>query len=248
MHGLRTRADREREDFLEKERQRDLAQLLNAQEREILEMRTSPAASAMQPRLATFEPTEQEYRTLFGIFRDFHAEHPGSVTVDGQSRPGYYGEYPEVDDKIRATLGEARYADWSLAGHAYTQALVRMAPELGLSVSVIRESAGVLRDTAARSWAIGEDRTTTDEQKVTELKTLAVNARSTLEAQLGPVASAALLRETPWLSSIANGYSVKVDGYGTSWLPVGSVQRAASERRIQRGPVGAPPSTNNPAR
>lgn len=248
MHGLRTRADRERETFLETERQRDLAQFLSAPEREILEMRTSPAASAMQPRLATFEPTEQEYRALFGIFREFHAEHPGSVTVDGQSRPGYYREYPEVDDRIRATLGEARYADWSLAGHAYTQALVRMAPELGLTFAMIRESAGMLRDTAARSWSIGEDRTTTHEQKVAELKTLAANARSTLEAQLGPIASAALLRETPWLGSIANGYSVRVDGARTSWLPVGSVQRAAPERRIQRAPVGGPPSTSNPGR
>jgi hypothetical protein len=219
MRGLRTNADREREKLLGAERERDLAKLLTPAEAEILELRLGPAGDQMP----TFEPTETEYRALFAVYRDFHANNPGSVAADGRVQPRNFAEYPEYQEKVRAALGEERYADWRLVAQPYTLVLARLAPDLGYSNTTVKETARFLRDTAARSWAIGEDAALTVDEKTAALATLADRTKATLTEKLGAAGSAALLRDTPWIDMIARGNAVKVDG-GTTWQPVNRVR------------------------
>jgi len=241
MHGLRTAADREREALVESERRRDLAKLLSPQDFEIFELRTSLAADNIRTRLTVFEPNEEEYRAVFAVYKEFHEKNPGSVGADGQKRPAYFPEYPEYEQKVRAILGETRYADWALAGQTYTTTLARLAPDLGLSSASVKEAAVLLRDTAARSWAIGEDTTLGTDEKLAALSTLAAITRSALSTKLGESAKAAVAQSAPWLEMIANGNAVKVEGNGTSWRSVNSSARPP----LPRG--GPSPFPNSPS-
>lgn len=222
MHGLRTAKDRDAEAWVEGQRQRDLEKLLSPSEREILELRDPATTSALSSRAFTFEPSEAEYRALSAIYRDFYASHPASVDVEGRSRAAPFDEYPDYAEKIRATLGEARYADWSLGAQRYTATLTRLAPDYGFTPAQVRDSAMLLRDTAARSWSIGEDTSASPDEKRAALATLAAETRRTLTTQLGDTASAAVQRDAKWLDAIADGTAVKVEGYSVRSMPVQS--------------------------
>ncbi len=227
MHGLRTAVDREHEAFVEAERQRDLARLLTPEEREIFELRTSPVTDDLRHRFGTFEPSEAEYRALFAIYRDFHAQHPGSVSVEGQPQRARFVEYPDYEYKIRDLLGPARYADWKLSGQGFSRTLAVLAPEFGLPAAAVKGAAILLRDTAARSWAIGEDASLAADQQHAALAALVADTRLALANTLGAPASAALLRQVSWLERIAQGQAVRIDGSAVSWTAVEDVRNTA---------------------
>lgn len=241
MHGLRTAADRKREAFIATERQADLAKLLTPEEREIFELRTSPGASQIGQRRGAFDPSEQEYRALIAVYREFEQATPGTVTPEGRARPASMNEYPEYEQKIRAALGEERYADWLLGGQRHTHILSRLAPDYGFTSAMVKESAQLLADTATRSWAIGEDRSITPAEKRAALSALAAATRSTLARKLGESGSAALLGQTAWLDMIANGQAVKTDGYGASWRPVDSASQPPRPSTPPASPVAPTP-------
>lgn len=220
MHGLRTAADREREALLETERQRDLTALLTSTEREIFALRTGPGADIVRYRLGGFEPTEQEYRAIIAVHQEFAASHPGSIDPSGRERPANIRDHPEYEDKIRAALGEARHADWSLTEQDYMQAIVRYAPELGVTPATMRESALVLRDAAARSWALVEETGKTGPEKKAELATLVEATRRTLAARLGEAGSKAVLNDLRWFETMSNGYAVQVNRGAMTYRPV----------------------------
>ena len=220
--GIRTTADREREKFLAAERERDLAALLNPAEREIFELRTSPAVEPIRTRLMAFDPTEDEYRAVFAVHQEFNEKNPNTISADGSTlrRQLTADRYPEYEQKIRDALGEERYADWVLSGQRYTQTLVQLAPELGLTTAGVKETAQLLRATSERSWAIAEDKGLNPQQKLSALTDLAARARSELAAKLGPAGSEAIWRDIRWLDAIASGTAIQVDGGTIRFRPV----------------------------
>ncbi|MBI4625218.1 MAG: hypothetical protein HY736_18610 [Verrucomicrobia bacterium] len=221
--GIRTAADREKEKFLEAERQRDIAALLSPAERDIFEHRTASAAAVMQNRLGVFEPTEAEYRAVFAIFREFEADHPGVMALQAWGQRLGASENGEYEEKIHQILGDARYADWMLSGQGYAQSLSRLAPQLNLSPATVKGVAVLLDNTLKRSREIGGDGAMEVPQKLSALANLAAQARSEVTARLGPTGAGALLSQLSWLDLIAQGNAVTVTGHATSWSPVNRV-------------------------
>ncbi len=223
MQGIRTAADRKKEEYLEIERQRDISALLSATDLDRFELRTASAAAIMQDRQGVFAPTEEEYRALFQIFKEFEAEHPGMTAREGWNQRLGNSENGRYEDKIHEILGDARYDDWLLAGQGYAMSLARLAPELNLSSATVKEVAVLLDNTLKRSRAIGEDRGMEVSQKLSALADLASQTRSDVNARLGPAGANALLSQMSWLDLIAQGNAVTVTGYGTSWSPVNRI-------------------------
>ena len=248
--GLRTVADREREKFLEAERQHDLAALLTPQELERFELRTSPVAERLQWRLAGFDPTEAEYRAVFAVHKTFEEKNPGPVSVEGQVRRYDFSSVPEFNQQIREVLGDARFVDWKLAGQSHFRALTRLSPELGLAPETTKQIGALLSDTAARSWQIGENTALQVAEKRAALADMAAAARTEVTAKLGVAGAERYLRESvSWLELIATGNAVELrDAGGISYRPVDRPKRppprptsAAPARGSPPAPIAPPP-------
>lgn len=86
-----------------------LAQLLTPEEYAQADMSASWTAENVRRRLAGFNPTEEEFRLIFGTWRP-HDENLVRLHALGENDPGDL--HLKIYEKIRAALGEQRYAEY----------------------------------------------------------------------------------------------------------------------------------------
>ncbi len=133
--------DREKIQFLEQERRNDLARILTPEELFDYEARSSQTASNIRLRLAAFDPSEEEFRTLFRIERETrlrlgHIETNDHTSPDAQQRQKQLRS--EVDAQIQQTLSPERYADYVRAQDYDYHLLHNLSRRLDLPASAIR--------------------------------------------------------------------------------------------------------------
>jgi hypothetical protein len=86
------------------QKQAELSQILSPEDYEQYELNTSSTANNLRRRLAGFDPTEDEFRTLFRLWRA-QDERLASIYALGQPEPGNL----EVFAAMKEFLGEERY-------------------------------------------------------------------------------------------------------------------------------------------
>ena len=91
----------------------ELASLLTPQQVEEYELRHHEISQKLRADLAAFRPTEQEFRTLFRLNKEFEIVRPaaGSSLNEGRNQPSLAAPPKDLEPKIRAALGEQRYAE-----------------------------------------------------------------------------------------------------------------------------------------
>jgi len=92
------------------QKQAELSQLLSPKEYEQYELSISWTADNLRRRLAGFEPTEEEFRTIFQLWRA-HDEALATVYASSQPEPGNL----EVYEAIKQFLGPERNAQYRQA-------------------------------------------------------------------------------------------------------------------------------------
>ncbi|MCX6953229.1 MAG: hypothetical protein NTV51_13840 [Verrucomicrobia bacterium] len=211
---VRTPADREQEQLLETERQRDLAALLSPAEREALALRSSPAAKRLASRMLAFQATEEEYRALYAIQQSFDEQFPASPRPTPGTLIPSLDSQPEFTKKIRDALGEARFADWETSSQMHVQALARLAVVNHLAPETVRDVTSILSATAATSWSIVNDHARPADQRTAALAQLAADTRGQITAKLGADTATKYLRDVVWFEPLANGTGVRLTPNG----------------------------------
>ena len=99
---------------VQKEMEAELAKMLSPSEMEDYQLRLSQTSMMMRMSLDGFNPTEQEFRDMFKLQRGFDDEHSmfAMGDEDDKTRKARETAQTELDAKMKATLGEARYADY----------------------------------------------------------------------------------------------------------------------------------------
>ena len=114
--GFRNPENRAKMTALRAQREAELAQALGAQDYQEYQLRNSPTARNMRDSLASFEPTEDEFRHIFDIRKQFEDQF-GFIRDGGDQamREQRQAAQAKVDEQLRALLGEERYHDYALA-------------------------------------------------------------------------------------------------------------------------------------
>lgn len=225
---VRTPADREREKLLETERQRDLDALLSPAERDLLDQQASPTASRLAARMRAFNATEEEYRAIYAIQKSFDQQSALPANPAPGTRVPSIDNQPEFTQKIRAALGDARFADWEFSTQPHVRALADLAVAAHLPPPTVRDITALLTATAASSWKIVTDDARAPAQRTAALAQLAADTRTQVAAQLGADIAAKYLRDVFWFDLVANGAGVNLTGGGTMIQSVGPVARPSS--------------------
>ncbi len=205
--GIILPEDRDKLALLAREKRADLATVLSAQELADHELRTSQTSSMIRSRLGSFEPSEAEFRALYQAQVALNEKFPGSFdSIDYQTREAVQRSF---HDQLRASLGEARYADYVRETSSDYQQLTRLVQRANLPAATALQTYEVRNAIAAESNAIFDNPQLNESAKRAALQALAQGARNRLLAALGPAAGPEYVRiSESWLGSVERGAAV----------------------------------------
>ncbi len=114
-NGAPDEQDRKNLMAAQKEYEATLSKMLSPQEYEQYQLRLSQTSMMMRMELDGFTPSEQEFKDIFKLRKSFDDENGGMFGMMDQTKEGrekYQAAQKELNDQIKSTLGEARYADY----------------------------------------------------------------------------------------------------------------------------------------
>ena len=203
--GLLLATDREMLALLDQECRKDVAAILSAEELERYDMLTSVTARTLRARLATFAPSETEFRALFRLQREFDERFalPSGAADDGRQRERSTAE-SELESRIRAALGEGRYAEYRLQQEPSYRIAARIAERYGLPPKRAGDVHALSKSTQSKLQALRDDTKLTPAEAREALSKLGRETDERLVALLGGD-GAELYRQTScgaWLRAL----------------------------------------------
>ncbi|HLP09189.1 MAG TPA: hypothetical protein VK178_13575 [Opitutaceae bacterium] len=202
--GMLLPADRETLALLEQERRKDVAALLSAEELELYDLQTSATARALRARLAAFAPSEKEFRALFALQRDFDERHGAGGPLDESRQRERAVAANELDTRIHAALGGARYEEFRKTQDAGFRLAARLAERFGLPTRRAGDVYALARTTQTRLAVLRDDKAISAEAARASLVELARDTGGRLTTLLG-VEGAELYRQAScgaWLRAL----------------------------------------------
>ncbi len=184
--GTLLATDRELLVLLEQERRKDVAAILTPAELDIFDLRTSATARTLRARLANFAPSEQEFRALFALLRDFDERFAGSNGAgDEASQRERAAAEAELNGRIKAALGDTRFEEYRRQQDPGYRVVARIAERFGLPARRADEVVGLAQSVQARLRTLRDDNRRTPEAVRGELEALTRESGERIVALLG---------------------------------------------------------------
>jgi hypothetical protein len=139
----------------------------------------------LRDRLVLFQATEDEYRTIFALEREYERK---TQDLSNDSDPAWKARSQaknELDAKIAQALGPDRYKDYEIAEQRGTDKLTRLLARLELPLSTTRTVETLRDDTLRRAQEISGNQSLDASQRAAQLSALAQEARNKLTSTLG---------------------------------------------------------------
>jgi len=171
--------------FLEAEKRKDLGGILSPEELENYELRSSQTANQMRWQLNAFAPSEQEFRSIFDLQRTFDLQYPNNRSSDDAANQQRAAAQTALQDQIKASLGEARYAEYQRAQDGNFQQLANLADRLELPKETAVAVYDFSKDIQQRAQQIRSDKNLKGDAKNQALAALADEANAKVIASLG---------------------------------------------------------------
>ena len=223
MGSFRMPADQEKQRFLEEEKKRDMAALLSPEEMENYELRQSSTAGQLRWQMTRMNATEEEYRAIFAIRREFDEQYSlsdqfGSRSMSQDDWKKRNEAEKAMQEQIKAALGEERYTLYAYANNGEFQQLQGATKRFGLPEDTPVRVLGLRDEISAEGNRIADDKNLSPEQKGEALRRLAADGRKKLDGLLGADVAAAYKANTGlnWLEQLESGTVTTFDDNGGS--------------------------------
>ena len=239
--GIMLPEDRQKLAMLEQEKRADLAQVLSPQEMDDYLMRTSPTTNRLRNALTVLNASEAEFRAIYQAQSAFDDKY-SYQNIGNAYSPDLQKErqtaQADVNNQIKAALGDQRYADYVRASDREFQQLNRIAQQNSLADTVAVQVYDLRNSTLKESNRIFDDVSLAPDQKRTALQALGQTARAQITSTLGnDVAPRYLEVANRWLAGLDRGAAVSFNesgGMSTRNVPV--------RRPNPVPPAGTPPA------
>lgn len=201
-------ADMDRMRQTQKEMEAELAKILTPQELEEYQLRMSPTAMAMRMQLASFEPTEQEFRQIFALRKKFDDEfNPrAAATMDTAERERMNAARKEMEQQLKNLLGEARYADYERSQDWAYQSIYRTAERQGLGKDAAVKVYEMKKLAEEQARKLQQDPSLAPEQRQRALESIRAETENAIRAVFGEKGFEAYRRQpgAGWLRNLAS--------------------------------------------
>ena len=209
---------------LRAQREAELAQILGPQDYQEYQLRNSFTARNMRENLASFQPSEEEFRKVFEARKAFDDQFGflrdgGDEALREQRRLAQQ----QLDEQIRATLGDQRFREYQLAQDERYRDVYDFTSRNNLSQQVAetvyetRKAAETARETVMRNGELSP------EQRQQALAQIASETRPVLEATLGAAYQEYQQREGRWLENLARTEGGRRGQFGDRRGPPGDL-------------------------
>lgn len=175
-------------DQLYRQKVAELKQVLSPRELEEYELRASPTAEALRNSLLVgFSPTEQEFRQIFRIRRDFDEAY-GSNWQSGDTADQWRLQLAlqETADRIHQALGDARYADYQRSQDFTYRGLVEFTDYNGIPVETATQVHNMRENVIQQVDTLTSNENISDARRQAALKSIQAEAAKTVAQTLGP--------------------------------------------------------------
>lgn len=199
-NGVMLPEDREKLAFLEKEKRADLAAVLSPEELQAYELRSSQTASSLRWQLGAFAPSEQEFRSIFALQREFDLQFSNDrrSSNDEAVQKARSDAQTALDAQIKAGIGEARYADYQRAKDHNYQQLAGITERLALPKENAVAVYDLSKDIQKRAQEIRGDKDLKGDARNEALAALVDEANTKIVASLGERGAEAYKENGGW--------------------------------------------------
>ena len=158
-----------------------LAASMSPAELEEYDLRNSPSAHALRANLAGMELTADEFKALFRVRKAFddRAEEAGGPAPDRDR------DQKQLDDQMRAALGEARFAEFKRAQDPDFQNLYRVAERYQLPPSAAAKLYDIKRSADEYRRSLETNNQLIGEQRYAALQAMATEVQRSVKEVLG---------------------------------------------------------------
>lgn len=192
---------------LMKEKDAELLKVLSPQEKEEYDLRMSQTAMVMRMQMNDFQPTEQEFRDIFKMRKQFEDEYGmmGMQSNKPEDREKRQAAQKDLDNNIKNTLGEDRYREYKYDQDWTRSSLKDVAKEF----NVPKEQAFKVFDLKAaaqeQAASVRKDKSLTPEQRQAALQAIQNETATAVNQVLGSAAGQAYFDKGSWLKNLARG-------------------------------------------
>lgn len=183
------------------ERKAQLANVLAPDELDEYEMRTTNVAQNMGSSLEGFNPTEEEFKSIFRIRKSIEEPYGGllgaGAALDGQGnvtvqdQRSYQDRQREITEKIKEALGPERAAEYELAQDYNFRSLSQLGQRFGLSEEVVRQTYDLQKAYQQQQRDLRANRSLSREDRNAALQQLSANHQNQFNAIVGERAAKA---------------------------------------------------------
>ena len=221
--GFQTPADKEKARFIAEEKRRDLAALLTPEELKDYDLRNSQTAQQLRWRMTQMDATEQEYRAVFDLQKQFDDVFNDGDSAGGRARnqnPDDWKLRQEAEkilrDQLKTALGEDRYQAYQLAQNYEYQQLQAAVKRFNLPADTTARAYALRKEVPAAATKILDDAQLPAAEKKFALAALASSTRDQLRTTLGAVVADTFLANggMNWISQLEQGTVVTFNEEG----------------------------------
>lgn len=168
--------------LMQKERLADMEKVLTPEEYAVFELRASDPANALRYRLQGFQPTEQEYKTLFAIQKAYENRlYDPNLGLDARR-----ALLDEMSAQVKDALGADRALDYeAVTKHNNQDQTAVLVSRLGLPARVAVEVRQTQQDFTQRAKDLRSDTSLSAGERNARLAALARDAEVQLTTKLG---------------------------------------------------------------
>lgn len=172
-----------------KESETAMAALLTPEEMLDYNLRLSGTANLMSMQLASFEPSEQEFLDIFKMRKAYDDEYTmggmGSLNLQGEEKQKQKAAEQQLNDQIKALLGEERYQDYKRAQDSAFQAMYSVADRENLGKDAAAKAYDMKKIAEQQAWKIRQDESLTKDQRTAALQGIRAETENSIRAVFG---------------------------------------------------------------
>ena len=208
--GIMLDQDEEALRQLEQQRQVEMANLLSPQELEEYQLRHSHIAENLRNQLSGFEPTEEEFRRLFRLQKDFEDQLTRSlpngasdeVQAEIRARAQEEGQRA-LQDEMQKVLGPERFGQWQQAQDPDYKALVQIADRYNLPTETSQKIYNYKVQAEQQKLRIESDPGLNEEQRQRARDAIAMETEEWVKKAMGPIYGSYIKVAGQWIQGLS---------------------------------------------
>ena len=189
---------------IQKEKEAELAKLLSPQEFEDYQLRMSQTSMVLRMQMGSFEPSEDEFKTIFKEKKKFEDEFGmgGMNATDKADKDKMKAAEKAMNETLKSTLGD-RYTDYELSQDQAYQGIYRVTERNGLGKDSAKKVYDVKKEAEAQASALRKDTSLSKEQRDEALKGIRTETENAMKGVLGDKAYNSYSQQAWWLNGIS---------------------------------------------